>query len=65
MLELAEEVGLLLAEMMTQDAKRTGALAKTAGDASRGQTLDEIGPEGLVLALGRGSGFEEEAGFSG
>ena len=51
--------------MMAQDAEGTGSIAKTAGDVSRGKTFDEVGPEGLVLALGGGSGFEEEAGFGG
>ena len=60
-LEFPEEVGLGAAEMMTQDAKRTRGVAKTAGDVSGGKALDEISAEGFVLALGRGSGFEEEA----
>jgi hypothetical protein len=62
-LEFPEEVGLRAAEMMTQDAKRAWGVAKAAGDVSRGKTFDEVGPESLVLALGGGSGFEEEAGF--
>jgi hypothetical protein len=49
--------------MMAQDAKRASSVAKAAGDVSRGKTFDEVGPEGLVLALSGGSGFEEEAGF--
>ena len=62
-LEFTEEVGLRPAEMMTQDAKGTWGVGKTAGDVSRGEALDEIGAEGLVLALGGGGGFEEEAGL--
>jgi len=65
MLEFTEEVGLGAAEMMAQDAEGAGSIAKAAGDVSRGKTFDEVGPEGLVLALGGGSGFEEEAGFGG
>jgi hypothetical protein len=63
MLEFPEEVGLGAAEMMAQDAERAGRIAKAARDVRRGQTFDEVGAEGLVLALGGGSGFEEEAGF--
>jgi hypothetical protein len=65
MLEFTEEVGLGAAEMMAQDAEGAGGIAKAAGDVSRGKTFDEVGPEGLVLALGGGSGFEEEAGLGG
>ena len=64
-LEFAEEVGLGAAEMMTQDAKRAWGVAKAAGDVRRGKTIDEVGTEGLVLALGGGGGFEEEAGLGG
>jgi hypothetical protein len=64
-LEFPEEVGLGAAEMMTQDAKRTWGVAKTVGDVGRGKTFDEIGTEGLVLALGGGSGVEEEGGLGG
>ena len=63
MLEFTEEVGLGAAEMMAQDAEGAGSVAKTARDVSRGKAIDEVGPEGLVLALGGGSGFEEEAGL--
>ena len=61
-LEFTEEVGLGAAEVMTQDAKRAWGVAKTPGDVSRGDAFNEVGAEGLVLALGGGSGFEEEAG---
>ncbi len=64
-LELPEEVGLGAAEMMTQDAKRSWGVAKALGDVSRGKTFDEVGAEGLILALGGGGGFEEEASFGG
>ncbi len=49
--------------MVAQDAERTCGVAKTAGDVSNGKTFDEIGAEGLVLALGSRGGFEEEAGL--
>ena len=58
-----EEVGLGAAEMMTQDAKRARGVAKAAGDISRGEAFDKVGTEGLVLALGGGSGLEEETGL--
>jgi hypothetical protein len=59
-LQLTKEVGLGAAEMMTQDAKRAWGVAKALGDVGRGETFDEVGTEGLVLALGGGGGFEEE-----
>ena len=49
--------------MMTQDAKRALGVAKAAGDVRRGGAFDKVGAEGRVLALGGGSGFEEEAGL--
>jgi hypothetical protein len=64
-LEFTEVVGLGAAEVMTQDAKRAWGVAKAPGDVNRGNAFNEIGAEGLVLALGRGSGFEEEAGLRG
>jgi hypothetical protein len=63
MLEFPEEVGLGATETMAQDAKRAWSVAKASGDVSRGKTFDEVGPEGLVLALGGRSGFEEEERF--
>jgi len=62
-LELPEEFGFGTAEMMTQDAKRALGVAKAPGDVCRGGAFDKLGAEGLVLALGRGSGFEKEAGL--
>jgi hypothetical protein len=61
--EFTEEVGLGSTEMMTQDAKGARGVTKAAGDVSRGKTLDKEGAQGLVLALGGGGGFKEEAGF--
>ena len=49
--------------MMTQDAKRALGVAKAPGDVCRGGAFDKVGAEGLVLALGGGSGFEKEAGL--
>jgi hypothetical protein len=64
-LELTEEVGLGAAEMMTQNAKRAWGVAKALGNVSRGTPFDEVGAEGLVLALSGGGGFEEEPGLWG
>jgi hypothetical protein len=64
-LQFTEEVGLGAAEMMTQDAKRARGVAEAPGDVRRGKTFDEVGPEGLVLALRGGGGFEEEPGVRG
>jgi hypothetical protein len=64
-LEFTEEVGLGSAEMMTQDAKGAGSIAKAAGGVSRGKTFNEVGTEGFVLALGGRGGFEEEASLGG
>jgi hypothetical protein len=64
-LEFTEEVGLGTSEMMTQDAERALGIAKAPGDVSGGKTLDEVGTEGLVLALGGGSRFEEESTLDG
>jgi hypothetical protein len=64
-LEFTEEVGLGAAEVMTEDAKGAWSVAKAPGDVSRGDVFHEVGAEGLVLALGGGSGFEEEAGLRG
>jgi hypothetical protein len=49
--------------MVTQDAKRARGVAEALGDVGTGNTLDEEGAEGLVLALRGGSRFEEEASF--
>ena len=62
-LQLTEEVGLGAAEMMTQNAKRAWGVAKAQGDVGREDAFDEVGTEGLVLALGWGSGIEEESGL--
>jgi hypothetical protein len=60
-LAFKEEVGLEAAEMMTQNTKRAWGIAKAAGDVGRGNAFDEIGAEGLVLALGGGGWFEKES----
>jgi hypothetical protein len=49
-----------VAELVTQDTKRTGSIAEAAGDVRRGELLNEEGAEGLVLPLQRGLGGKEE-----
>ena len=63
-LEIAEELGFGAAEMVGQDAEGAGSVAEALGDFIGGESVDEVGAEGFVLALGGGSGFEEEAPFA-
>jgi hypothetical protein len=44
---------------MDQDAKASFRVSETFGDLLVGQTLDEIGAEGLVLSMGGVGGLEE------
>jgi hypothetical protein len=62
-LELAEEVGLVSAEVVAQDAEGTGGVAETPGDLFSGELFDKISAQGLVLTLAGGGWVEEEAGF--
>jgi hypothetical protein len=59
---LAEEIKGLAAELAAQNSKGAWAVAEAAGDLARGEVFDEKSAQGLVLALGRRLGFEEEAG---
>src|SRR5207244_9418710 len=63
-LALAEEIKGLAAELAAQNSKGAWAVAEAAGDLARGEVFDEKSAQGLVLALGRRWGFEEEAGRS-
>ena len=57
-----EELRLgVVAEVVTQDLERAGRVAKGTGDLGRGTVLDEVGAQGLVLALLGRRRFEEEA----
>ena len=61
--EGGEEAGAevrVVAELVTQDAERTGGIAEAAGDVRRGKLLNKEGAEGLVLPLQRGLGGKEE-----
>ena len=65
MLDGLEEADLLIgvmAELVTEDAERTGRIAEAAGDLEGRKTFDEVGAEGLVLSVQRVFGGEEEVG---
>jgi hypothetical protein len=51
----------VVAKLMTEDAKRTWRVSEGTGGLRRWAVLEEIGAEGLVLALARGGGDAEEA----
>jgi hypothetical protein len=53
-----------VAELVTQHPKSTGGIAETASRFSRGWAFDDIGPEGLVLAMQGIDRFEEKAGLA-
>ena len=65
MLDGLEEADLLIgvmAEVVTEDAERTGRIAEAAGDLVGRTAIDEVGAEGLVLSVQRVVGGEEEMG---
>lgn len=49
------------AEMVAQDSKGSDRVAKGVGGVPRGTTLNEVGPQGLVLAVPGMRGLEKEA----
>ena len=51
----------LIAELMDEDAKTPWRVSEAGGRLGRGETLNEEGPEGLVLAMGGVGGLEEPA----
>ena len=51
----------LAAEVVAQDVKGIERVAEGAGDVFGGPALDQIGAQGLVLAVFGQAGFEEEA----
>jgi hypothetical protein len=59
--ESLTKVGIM-AESMTEDTKGARGIAEALGDHSGGATFDEVGTEGLVLALLGGFGSGEELG---
>jgi len=57
-----EEGGIgVVAEVMAHDLEGAGRVAERAGDLGGGALLDEVGAQGLVLALFGRRRFEEEA----
>jgi hypothetical protein len=46
---------------MTEHAESAGRVAEAAGDLDGRHLLDEVGAQGLVLALARGRRRQEEA----
>jgi hypothetical protein len=52
---------LIATKGVTEHAKGAGRVAEAASDLGRGELLDEIGAQGLVLALAWGGRFAEEA----
>jgi hypothetical protein len=52
----------MLAELMGKDTKASWRIPEAAGDFDGREILDEVGPEGFVLAVSRIPGFEKEAG---
>jgi hypothetical protein len=62
-MRLAEEGGAfvrVVTELMAEDAESAGGVAETAGDVSGSLLLNEVGAEGLILALQRELRREEE-----
>jgi hypothetical protein len=62
-LALAKEIKGLAAELAAQNAEGAWGVAEAPGGLMGGEALDKESAQGLVLALGRGLGFEEEAGL--
>ena len=59
----AEEVASgILAKLMDEDAEASRGIAEAASGLVAGQSVDEIGTECLVLAMGGVGGFEEDPG---
>ena len=55
----------ILAELMDEDAEAPRRIAEVASGLVTGQSVDEVGSEGLVLAMGGVGGFEEDPGEVG
>jgi hypothetical protein len=52
----------LLTELMGKDTKASRRISEAAGDFSRREVLDEVSPEGFILAVSGIGRFEKEAG---
>ncbi len=57
-----EVASRILAELMDQDAEASWGIAEAVGSLITGQSLDELGAERFVLAMGGVGWFEEDAG---
>jgi hypothetical protein len=65
---MLEERGALVrvvAELIAEDPEGIGGVAETAGDLGSGPLVHEEGAQGLVLAMERRFGAEEELGLVG
>ena len=51
-----------MAELVAEDAEGPRGVAEAASDLVGGESLDEVGAEGLVLSLERRFGGQEEPG---
>ena len=56
-------LGGVVAELMAEDAEGPRRVAEAASDFVGGESLDEVGAEGLVLPLERRFGGQEEPGL--
>jgi hypothetical protein len=66
MLDGLEEAGAfvrIVAELVTEDTKGPGRIAEAVCDLMRGESVDKIGAEGLILALQGIFGGHKELGF--
>jgi len=61
--EVLEKGGFSAAEVVTENAKGAWGVAEALGNLLGGGALQEVGTKGLVLAVGGGGWFQEEAGF--
>jgi hypothetical protein len=52
----------ILAELMGENTEASRGIPEATGDLSRREILDEVGPEGFILAVSGIRGFEKEAG---
>jgi hypothetical protein len=55
-----ERAPRVLTELMREDPEASGGIGEAAGDFGRRELIDEVGPEGFVLAVGRVLGFQKE-----
>jgi hypothetical protein len=54
---------LRVSELVTQDPEGTRCITEPLGGFRRGKAFDEIGPQGLILAMKGVYGFYKEACF--